>query len=112
MKHRIERVNSLIQEELGKIIIKEFEFPNILVTITFVITMKDMDSAVVYFSSIPFEKSKDALAILNRNVSHLQYLLMKKMNIRPMPRISFKIDTGSEKAVEVESIIEKISSED
>lgn len=105
MQHRIERINSLIREELGKIILKELEFPAALVTITEVDTSKDIDKAVVGVSVLPSEKSGEALIILNRNVRHLQYLLMKKINIKPMPQIVFEIDYGLEKAAEVEKLL-------
>ncbi|MEK7193787.1 MAG: 30S ribosome-binding factor RbfA [Patescibacteria group bacterium] len=104
MKHRVERVNNLIQEELSKIIVKELEFPA-LVTITEVETSKDLSQALVKFSVLPSEKSEEVLKILNKNLRHLQYLLMKKINIKPMPRISFEIDWGLEKAAEIEKIL-------
>ncbi len=46
-----------------------------------------------------------ALKILEKNRVHLQYLLMKKLNIKPTPKISFKIDRGLEKAAEIEKIL-------
>ena len=106
MKHRVERVNNLIQEELSKIIVKELEFPA-LVTITEVETSKDLLRALVRFSVLPSEKSEEIFKILNKNLRHLQYLLIKKINIKPMPQISFEIDRGLEKAAEVEKILLK-----
>ena len=106
MKHRVERINSLIKEEFGKIIAKELEFPT-LTTLTEVSVSKDFHQAVIKFSVIPSEKSGAVLKILNQNLRHLQYLLMKKINIKPMPRINFEIDYGLEKAAEVEKLLLK-----
>jgi ribosome-binding factor A len=38
-------------------------------------------------------------------IGNLQHLLNKKMNIRPMPRISFEIDGGLENAAKVEKAL-------
>ena len=84
---------------------KETEFPGALVTITEVRISKDTDRAVVGVSVLPSEESEEALKILNQNIRHLQYLLMKKINVRPMPQIIFEIDYGLEKAAEIEKLL-------
>jgi ribosome-binding factor A len=114
MKHRVERVNNLILEELSKIIAKEMEFPA-LVTLTEVSVSKDMDEALVRFSVLcpygtspvgrPLDKAEEVLKILNKNLRHLQHLLLRKINIKPMPQIRFEIDYGLEKAAEVEKLL-------
>ena len=105
MNHRSERVSSLIQEELNKIISKEVEFFNCLVTITSVNVDNKLDRAVMNFSVIPSKKSEEVFRILEKAAGHLQYLLLKKLSIKPLPRISFKIDYGPEKAAEVEKLL-------
>jgi len=129
MSHRPEQVANLIKEELSKIILREIEFPDLLVSITEVKVDKKLDEAVVGFSALamcagcPMSGQLDgqaggcgidsnkgfeiALKILEKNKVHLQYLLMKKLNIKPMPKISFKIDRGLEKAAEVEKLLLK-----
>lgn len=102
MKHRPERVSDLIIEELSNLILREIEVPDVLITITDVEVLKDLSRAVVKISVLPSEKSELALKILEKNRSHLQYLLLRKMNIKPMPQIVFKIDRGLEKAAVVE----------
>ena len=105
MKHRSERVGALITEELSKIILKEVETPGTLLTITETDVSKDLTSAVVKFSAWPSEKSGEFLKILEKRRPYLQHLLLKKLNIKPMPQISFKIDRGPEKAAEVEKAL-------
>lgn len=100
--HRPERVSDLIIEELNKIILKEVEVEGTLITITDAEVAKDLSRAVVKFSVYPSEKSLEVLKVLEKKRSHFQYLLLRKMNIRPMPQISFKIDLGPEKAAVVE----------
>jgi ribosome-binding factor A len=99
---RSERVSSLIQEELNKLILKEIDISGALVTITRIEVAKNLERAIVNFSVIPSDKAERTLEVLQKNRSHLQRLLNKKINIRPMPEISFKIDYGPEKAAGVE----------
>ena len=102
MYQRHQRVESLIQSELNKLILKELEFPGLLVTITSVEAQKDLDYANVNISVLPSEKSEGVIKILDKNRKHLQHLLLKTINIKPMPEIRFKIDYGIEKAAELE----------
>src|SRR5271157_3626922 len=105
MNRRPERVSSLIKEELAKIIQREIEFNGFLVTLTDIDVDSKLGRAVVNFSVIPSDYFGDAFKILNRNKKHLQYLLMKKINIKPMPEILFKMDRGLENAALVEKIL-------
>ena len=102
MYQRHQRVESLILEELNKIIIRELEFGGALVTVTGVQVQKDLDYAIVMVSVIPNEKSEEVFKILDKNRRHLQHLLLKKINIKPLPEIRFEIDKGLEKAAELE----------
>lgn len=106
MRYRQEKVNSLIREELAKIILRAIEFPDSLVTITEVDTEDNMDKSVVSFSVLPPEKAGDVLKIFNRNSSRLNHLLAEKIHIKPMPRIVFEIDHSLEKAARIEKILQ------
>jgi len=100
--HRPERVGSLIREELSRLILREAEFPGALVTITEVVVDKKMEHAKVRVSALPTERVDGAIKILDGMIGNLQHLLNKKMQIRPMPRISFEADLGFENAAIVE----------
>jgi len=102
MNRRPLRVQSLIQEELSKIILRELEFPGALVTITEVDVNKKLDTAKVHVSVIPSSAAPKVLMELGRRAGDLQYLLLKKINIKPMPRIYFELDRGLENAAAVE----------
>ncbi len=105
MFHRHERISGLMLEELNKIIAREIEFINCLVTVTSVDVGKKLDKAIVNFSVIPSQNSERALKTLEKAAGHLQYLLLKKLRIKPLPRISFKIDHGPEKAAAIEKLL-------
>lgn len=107
MNFRSERVSKLIREELAKIIIREVEFSDALVTITAVEVDKKLEHAKVSVSVIPSSSGPAALADLLKRAGALQYLLMKKINIKPMPRIAFELDRGLENAASIEKVLLK-----
>lgn len=100
--HRPERVSDLIIEELNNLLIREVEIPGALITIMDAEVLKDLSRAVVKVSVYPTEKSEKVLKVLNKMRGRFQYLLLRKINIKPMPEIVFEIDYGQEKAARVE----------
>lgn len=110
--YRSQRVEKLIREELSKILVREFEFPNALVTVTEVQVDKKLEHAKVMVSVIPSATEESALATLDKNVGMIQHMLLKKINIKPMPRISFALDRGLENAARVEKVLIKEEGED
>jgi ribosome-binding factor A len=104
MNFRSERVSKLIREELSKMILREVEFPA-LATITEVEVDKKLEGARVKVSVIPASGEKAVLAELEKRADSLQYLLLRKINIKPMPRISFVLDHGFENAAKVEKLL-------
>ncbi|MEK7574319.1 MAG: 30S ribosome-binding factor RbfA [Patescibacteria group bacterium] len=93
MNYRNLRLANLIQEELGKMILREVEFPkSTLVTIVGVEVINDLRQAKIKLGIIPATAAKEALDILERNKSFLQYSLMKKINIKQVPRIEFELN--------------------
>ena len=99
---RSERVGSVIQEELGKMIIREVELSGGIITIVEVAVDKKMERARVGISVIPASLEPVALRLLNTKIGEFQHALNRKMQIRPMPLISFFIDHGYENAARVE----------
>lgn len=103
--HRSERIGSLIKEELSRMILKELEFSGALVTITDVKVSEDKKNAIVYFSVIPSEKSERVLKVLNKFRGRLQFILQRKIEIKPMPWISFRIDRVPEQDAKIEKVL-------
>jgi ribosome-binding factor A len=104
MRHRVERVNNLIRDELSKILSRELEFPGSLVTIIEVETNKDMKGAKVRLSVLPSEKSAQVLRSLNDEHDWLQHLLLQRINIKPMPKIVFEIDHNIKEIARIEEL--------
>lgn len=105
MNHRPQRVSNLIRDELGQIILREMEFPGALVTLTEVAVDDHLEHAKVMVSVLPSSKTKSVMAQLARRQGDLQFMLARKLNIKPMPRIGFESDPGPEKAASIEKIL-------
>lgn len=112
MGHRIARINQLIKQELGKIFLKEIDFPrDCLVTITKVETGESLEQAKVWLSILPVDFQKKIFSILNKNIGHLQYLLNKTLVMRKVPKIIFEHDTVEQRASRIEELLNQINQE-
>jgi len=108
-KERITKVNELIKEELGKIILKEFDPANdVLITLTRVDTSKDLLHSKVYVSVFPESNSKTVLKDLEKQIYFLQQKLNNKLKMKPVPKIRFVEEKETVKAGRIEEILEKL----
>lgn len=82
------RVGELIREELGKIFTRDMDF-GAFVTISSVEVIGKMETALVRVSVLPEEKGKEVYEMLQKERPALQFKLLRKMNIKPMPRLEF-----------------------
>ncbi len=106
MSYRREKINHLFVEEIGSIFLREIEFPSgILVSITRAETTDDFKDAKVLVSVLPFDKAKQVLEILIKNTYYIQKILNRKLRMKPVPKIFFKIDPSIEKASKVERLL-------
>lgn len=109
MSKRIEKVNALIEKELGQIIFREIEFPQgVLATLTRVESSIDLFSARVYIGVLPQEKSKRVLETLNKMVFVLQKMLDKRLRMRPIPRIRFVEEKENVEVAKIDGILENL----
>lgn len=122
MSNRIEKVNSLLEHEIGRIILKEFDFSGTLVTLTHVETTGNLIEAKAYISVMPSasakglgetqeEKEDNIISILNKNVYKIQKEINKKLNMRPIPKIIFVKDEQIAEAAKVEELLNKLKKE-
>lgn len=112
MSDRIQRVNSLIKNELSQILLKEIDFSkDVLTTITQVEASKNLSQARVYISVIPEEQVDRIFKILNRRIYDIQQKLNKRLEMRPIPRIKFVKEEKTAEAARVEELLEKIKNE-
>jgi ribosome-binding factor A len=109
MGNRIQRVNSLIKNELSKIFLRELDFPNdILVTITRVETSVDLNQARVYISVMPAGQIDRVFEVLSKGIYDIQQKLNKRLKMRPIPKIKFEREEKTKEAGRVEELLEEI----
>jgi len=112
MSKRIQRVNALIERELSQLLLREIEFPSdVLVTVTRVETASDLREANIWVSTIPDDKNKKIIEILNRNIYILQQKLNKRLRMRPLPKIKFLEERKTKEASRIEEILEQLKEE-
>ena len=108
MTHRIKRVNKLLKEEIGNIILKEVSLPECLVTITQADASPNLQQAKIYISVMPEEKQEEVFEVLNNSIYNIQQELNKRLNMRPVPKIMFRKEEKTKQAARVEELLEKI----
>jgi len=109
MPNRIEKVNELIKRYLGEIITREIDFkPGVFVTISKVDTSLDLRYTRVFVSIFPEKETPYATATLSKEIYALQGELNRKLAMRPLPRIEFKVDTTEIKADIIEKLLKEI----
>ncbi|MFA6190409.1 MAG: 30S ribosome-binding factor RbfA [Candidatus Staskawiczbacteria bacterium] len=108
--NRVEKVNSLLEHEVGKIIRRDFTFaPDILVTLTRVETSSNMIDAKAYISVFPEEKLDGILNALQKSVYDIQYEINRILKMRPIPKIRFIKEKEIASAARIEELLAKDS---
>ena len=107
---RTDRVGSLLQMELSKLIIERVKDPRVgFVTITHVKVTADLKSAVVFFTVMGDKKKKeDSLTVLKHAAGFLQKEVSHILNLRYTPRLQFELDDMIDKSFEIEEVIKKL----
>jgi ribosome-binding factor A len=113
MVNRIGRVNSLLEKEISKIILKDFAFsPEILVTLTHVDTTANLIDAKVFISVFPDEKADAIVNALDKSVYDVQYKINRTLRMRPIPKIKFVRDKEISKAGRIEELLGQLKKEE
>jgi ribosome-binding factor A len=107
---RLAKVNSLIQHELGPVLLEYLDWQNGLITITKVETSKDMKYAKVWISIFNGDDNK-ILTFLTKNIYDIQGEVNKHFHTKIIPRISFHLDTSPRYVEHIDEVIRKIHSE-
>ena len=114
---RMERVKSTLMREVAIIIDREVKDPRLtgLVSVTKVDISPDMHNAYVYvsiFTTDQIDKNRDKdIEVLNHSAHYIMFLLSKKLTIKYIPELEFRLDTSMEEADRMTRIFNKIKSE-
>jgi len=114
--HRIERVNSLIRQEISELLLQEVKDPrlgNTFITVTGVTTSSDLKHSKIYVSSISTEEEKqNVLSALASASGFLRSELSRRLKLRYTPELNFQWDSSLEKGDRILNLIDEVSRED
>jgi ribosome-binding factor A len=108
---RTEKMSSVIAKELGMIINRYASLYNQIITITEVVTSKDMKYAKVFITSLK-NNPDEVLQMLKKNIYEIQGELNKSFQVKIIPRIEFVYDETPHFANEIEQKIKDALNED
>ena len=116
MSNRVEKVNSLLRDEISKIILRDFDFflpasrqgQEVLVTLTRVECSANLFEAKAYISVYPETESDKILKVLNKSIYDIQHKINRTLKMRPIPKIIFAGEKNISKADKVEELLTKL----
>ncbi|EKE16049.1 MAG: Ribosome-binding factor A [uncultured bacterium] len=109
MSQRIEKINSLIRKHISEILIKEVSFkPGVFLTIPKVDTTPDLRYTRVFLSIFPEKETAYVVATIKKETYALQGSLNKRLQMKPLPQLVFKVDTTEAAADKIEKILLEI----
>ncbi len=114
MAHRIERVNSLIRQEISELLRRQVKDPRLgsLVTVTDVSTSPDLRHAKIFVSRIGSEEEKqETLSVLAAASGFFRNELAKRLRLRHIPELSFQWDDSIERGDYLLQLIDEVSSD-
>ena len=110
MSIRTERVASLIKEEIGAIILREYSSTAYgFITVTDVNMSPDLKNARVYFSIFGTpEKQKLTMDMLNGEKQHIRSEVAHRVVLKFVPALHFYHDTTMDEADKINRLLSKI----
>jgi ribosome-binding factor A len=109
VSNRIIKINSLIQSYVGEIISKELSLkPGVFITVAKVDTTPDLRYTRIFVSIFPEKELGYATKTLENELYQIQGKLNKKLSMRPLPKIEFKVDLTESHADEIEKLLKEI----
>ncbi len=115
MAHRVERVNSLIRQEISELLRRQVKDPRLgnLVTVTDVSTSPDLRHAKIFFSRIGSneEEKQETLSVLAAASGFFRNELAKRWRLRHIPELSFQWDDSIERGDYLLQLIDEVSTD-
>lgn len=109
MSYRLEKINKLLKQQVSQILLNEIDFSSgVLVTVTQVETLINLQQAKIMISVLPSEQSEEVLKTLNRHIFDFQQILNKKLRMRPVPKISFQLDKSGQKQTRIIELLDRV----
>jgi len=109
MSTRITKINSLIQQHISEILTRDISLKaGVFITVAKVDTTPDLRYTRIFVSIFPEKEIDYAAKTLEKELYRIQGALNKKLAMRPLPKVEFKIDMTESKADEIEKLLKQI----
>ncbi len=113
MSHRLDKIASLIKEEISLIFLHKIQDPKLsILTITNVKVSPDVRQAKVYFSVYNKEKREEVLEKINEIKGFIRSQLAGRIQLRFVPELVFFIDDTLDYVEKMEGLFKKIHEND
>ena len=112
MNRRIERVNAVLRQEIGRILAEELRDPRLasMVSVTRVSTSPDLGKARVFVSVLGDEDDKiNTLKAVRSASGYVRRNIRNRLSIRQVPSIEFHIDESIEQGAEMLKLFEEVA---
>lgn len=110
---RSQRVSDLIREEIADIIMNKVKDPRLgFVTVTGAKITEDLKIATIYISIFKEEEKETTLEMLNSAKGFIRAELAKRLRMKFIPSLTFRIDESLEYGVRIEKLLREIKKED
>lgn len=113
MSHRLDKVSSLIKEELSLIFLHKLQDPKLsLITVTNVKVSPDLKHTKIYISVFDKEKREKVLESVNELKGLIRTQLAGRIQLRFVPELHFFIDDTMDYVEKMEGLFKKIHESD
>lgn len=111
MSRRTERISSLVQTELGTLLLRKMKDPRLgLITVTGVEMTDDLKFARVYYSVMNQDKPETQRA-LEHAAGYFQHEIAVALKLRFTPKLSFHLDESLDQGLRIDRILEQLKKE-
>ncbi len=109
---RSARVGDLIREEVADIIMNKIKHKTLgFITVTGAKITDDLRNATVYISVLNIEDSNKVIGKLNATAPFIKSELGKRLKMKFIPKLSFRIDESIEYGMKIDNLFKDIENE-
>lgn len=110
MTTRQEKVQHVLKEEISEILRREMKDPRLgFITVTDAEVSADMRHAKIFVSVMGSPEERETnMAVLKRSERFVRQVLGRRLNMKVLPEIEFRLDTSVDQGVRMLELLEQI----
>ncbi|MDX9701716.1 MAG: 30S ribosome-binding factor RbfA [Candidatus Auribacterota bacterium] len=117
MTERIERINSLVQQEVGYILQHDIKDARLgFVTVLRAEISKDLRNGRIFVGILDDpdnpERKQETIDILNKSAGYIQKMLGARIRLRYMPKLRFIFDDVVEHSIHIQKLLKQLKEDD